>query len=280
MFFNSPFIFQRKEGYIETMETRRTRRYRRAYGGKKNLTLQRLLERQPAALAGYSGYELMISHYRSSEKLRNLKMNRQCYRLLDKAIIRPEHLPNLYRTYRLPDDPFFPLFLSIKTDYLRQRLRIKEERDIYILNQMKLLPREKRKMIRFLAELEESISAGSVRHCWDKNIYPGSKKRAGAMRKMTEKEWTRLVDSHFRDLTGTYHRKAEDLNRIRACLFLGILPELSPFYLPDADRINRAYRKKSRTCHPDSGGEEDLFIRLQQERDLLLSLAAKDSLKS
>ncbi|MDC7240820.1 MAG: hypothetical protein PQJ50_10715, partial [Spirochaetales bacterium] len=59
---------------------------------------------------------------------------------------------------RIPKDPFFPLFLRIKLDYLDERRRISEEREKYILGKIKELPPVRRRIIRFLAEWEEELS--------------------------------------------------------------------------------------------------------------------------
>lgn len=251
------------------MKARRSRR-RRQHSSKKNLSLNRLLIRQPKSLAGHPLFELMISHYNTSEKLQKLRMNRQCYRLLDKAVITVENLPNLYRTYKLPRDPFFPLFIRIKMDYLSERERKRAERDKFIIGQVKELPREKRRIIRFLAELEEEISPSGERRLWEKRIYPGSKKRAQELHRISEYEWMNLVDDYLEALCSEYPVFSRRKEQVSASLFLQIIPGLAPLTLPEQNTVTRMYRNLSRRYHPDSGGDSALFIRLQNSRDLLL----------
>jgi hypothetical protein len=246
-------------------------RLKRRRSGKSKLSLNRLLSRQPKTIRKHPHYELMISHYLASEKLQALRINRQCYRLLDKAVITVENLPNLYRTYRVPQDPFFPLFIKIKKDYLTQRLKKAEEKEKYILAQMKKLPREKRKVLRFLAELEESISPGGRRQIWEREIYPGSRKRALEMLQISETEWSGLVDGFFESLSLKYPVISSRQEQLSASLFLQIIPSLNPLTFPSKETVNKSYRKLSRRYHPDSGGESSLFIRLQNSRDILVS---------
>lgn len=243
---------------------------KRRRSGSSKLSLNRLLNRQPKTIKKHPHYELMMSHYLASEKLQKLKINRQCYRLLDKAIITVENLPNLYRTYKVPQDPFFPLFIKIKKDYLSERLKKVEEREKYILVQMKKLPREKRKVLRFLAELEESISPGGTRQTWEREIYPGSMKRALEMLKISETEWTEILDLYFESLSLKYPVFSRNRAKVSASLFLRIIPTLPPLGFPSKETVNKSYRKLSRSYHPDSGGDASLFIRLQNSRDLLL----------
>ena len=73
-----------------------------------------LLDKQPKALVRDTKYPLLISYYRSSPLLMRIRFNKRCYSLLHNAVIKPEHLENFYKTYRLPKDSFFPLFSMIK----------------------------------------------------------------------------------------------------------------------------------------------------------------------
>lgn len=243
---------------------------RRQYGGKANLSLNHLLRLQPKSIRKHPYYSLMLSHYNSSEKLQALRINRQCYRLLDKAIISPENLPHLYRTYKIPEDPFFPLFLRIKKDYQENRLKKAEEKDKFILKQMKKLPGERRKMMRFLAELEESIGNGRTASIWEKEIYPSTKKRAAELLKFSEMEWIDLVDSYFESLTVHYPGFKDRKELVKACTFMGLYPDLPSQDLPGEETVKRVYRRLSRSYHPDTGGRESQFIRLQHSRDVIL----------
>lgn len=244
---------------------------KRRHSGKSDLSLNRLLSRQPKTIRKHPHYELMISHYLASEKLQALKINRQCYRLLDKAVITVENLPNLYRSYRVPRDPFFPLFIKIKKDYLTQRLKKAEEREKYILTQMKKLSGERRRVLRFLAELEESLSPLGSRLIWEKEIYPSSRKRALEILKISDREWFALIDGYLKSLSLKYPAISSRQEQLSASLFLKIIPTLNPLIFPSKETVNKSYRKLSRRYHPDSGGESYLFIKLQNSRDSLVN---------
>ncbi len=212
----------------------------------------------------------MISHYNSSDRLKNLRMNSVCYRLLEKAVITVENLPNLYRTYRVPADPFFPLFLKIKLDYFASRKRIQEERELFIMEKVKKLSPVRRRAIRFLAEWEEELTGGKSRRCWEKVIYPGSKKRACELQKFSDMQWIELYSEDLKVLEERYALSPLTTSRVSAALTLQLIPGLGPLKLPDSEDVRRAYRRLSRIYHPDSGGESPLFVAIGECREILM----------
>ena len=113
---------------------------RRRSPGSRRYSLADLLAKQPKSLQKHDYYQSLLAHYYSSERLKGLRVSQRCYTLLHTCRIRPEHLKEFYRTYRLPRDPFFPLFFRIKRDYLEQRRRQEEARRTYIHAQVRRLP--------------------------------------------------------------------------------------------------------------------------------------------
>lgn len=51
-----------------------------------------------------------------------------------------------------------------------------------------------------------------------------------------------------------------------ACTCLGLDPRASL----TSTQINNAYKKASKTCHPDKGGDDEHFKRIQRAKDILL----------
>jgi hypothetical protein len=213
----------------------------------------------------------MQHHYRSSERLRSLRISRRCYNLLNRAVITPENLHHFHRTYRLPKDPFFPLFLTVKRDYLADREEAARQREAYILEQVKALTPRRRQALRFLAEWEESLNRAGERPVWEKTVYPGSKKRADEMTRLTGGGWLRLYDDFLAAMGRRYPGVDPRLVRmIRSSLVLDLIPAVHPLHFPDRDEVARAYRRLCRTAHPDAGGRAEYFIRIKESRDYLL----------
>ena len=247
-----------------TMSRRRSRS-RRAY------SLGYLLEKQPKGLRKHPQYSVMIAHFRASRRLQQLRLSRRCYTLLNNARVQRHNLVHFYRTYRLPADPFFPLFFAIKREYLAERLRIKEERHRYIVEQVRALPGPVLATIRYLGHLERYYNSSGTSPIWQKELFPGSKKQVREYRRQDATEWLRLFRSHLQRLQQRYGAPTEvAMERILACFVLGIIPERIPPQRPDSPVVSRTYRKLSLLHHPDRGGDPSMFIEIKRARDTLL----------
>ncbi|MDA3956857.1 hypothetical protein [Oceanispirochaeta sp.] len=255
----------------------RKREFRRPRGGRSTLSIDQLLSRQPKTIRRHPQYLLMLDHFLLSDSLKKVRMNRRCYRLLDRAVIEPENLRHFFKTYRLPQDPFFPLFFRIKRDYLSQREKSARDKEGYILKEMKIIPLAKRRIIRFLAEWEEHFNSLGERPLWETKLYPRTKKRVHELQSFGEGEWLNFFILHVERLQRHYPRIPESqVTGIKACLPLGLIPKLSPFRLPDRGSAQKAYRQHCRIYHPDSGGEAALFTLLQKSREILLDMIRKE----
>ena len=245
------------------------RRRRRKRSGRY-YSLDELLSRQPKSLRKDPQYRELCSHFLSSDVLPRLRINSRCFRLLDKAVIAPENLNNFYHTYRLPRDPFFPLFLRIKRSYITMRQQQLEAREAYIFERMKALPPEKLRFIRFLAEWEQSLNRSSDFPYWMNQLYPGSKKRMREYELYGVLEWQQFFYSYLCGLAAQYRLQASPLaEKMTACSMLGLIPSADPLIWPGRTEILRAYRARCRRFHPDRGGEHSLFIQLQKAKEVL-----------
>ena len=211
-----------------------------------------------------------MNHLVSSQALLRLRIPSPAFRILDRAVIEPENLNNFYRTYRIPKDPFFPLFLSIKREYLADRAKKQEEREAYILEKMKSLPAEQIRFIRFLAEWEQEMNRQMDYPYWMEHLYPPTKKRVNQYEKFTLLEWDTFLENYLDGLLRHYRLKNEVLApRILACHLLGLIPVLDPLRFPNQKEVLRSYRGLSLVYHPDRGGEVEVFIRLKEAREVL-----------
>jgi hypothetical protein len=249
------------------------RRRRRTPGrALRRYSLRYLLESQPKTLRRHELYSLMLDHFRASEALQRLRVSRRCYSLLHNARIAPENLHHFYRTYRLPAEPFFSLFLRIKRDYLAERERVREARHRYILESVRALPPEVLAFIKYLGRLEERYHGRRAHPLWQEHLFPKTKKQANAYRRYGFDEWLSVFRGHLDRLASRYPglgpRYAEKLT---ACWVLGVLPQPdSGGRWPSPSEVTAAYRRLSMQHHPDRGGDAAVFVELKRARDVLL----------
>ncbi|MFO7730906.1 MAG: hypothetical protein R6V86_09090 [Spirochaetia bacterium] len=238
----------------------------------KNYSLGYLLSKQPKSLQKNQFYEEMLLHYRSSTRLQKLRISRRCYNLLQQAVIKPEYLDNFYRTYRLPRDPFFPLFLRVKRDYLEQRRQRQEQKMRYIADKMRGLPPDTLAFIKYLAAFEQRYNRADNFPVWTAHLFPTTKKRVNEYGSFTRTEWITLFSAHLQRLEQRYRELDEDTSqRILASYVLECLPRegKTPGLEPDLQAAARNYRRLSKLYHPDLGGEGDFFLQLQWAKEVL-----------
>ncbi len=220
----------------------------------------------------------MMNHLVTSETLMRLRISTPAYRILNRAVIKPENLNNFYRTYRIPRDPFFPLFLGIKREYLAEKQRKQEQREAYILKKMKSLPGGKIRFIRFLAQWEQEINRYMDYPYWMEHLYPSTKKRVHEYENFSLLEWDVFLQDYLEGLLRHYRIKNEVLGpRILACHLLELIPSLDPLAFPCQKDVLRSYRVLSLIHHPDRGGESEVFIRLKEAREVLCQKHTSES---
>lgn len=213
----------------------------------------------------------MMAHFRLSPVLKRLRVTRRCYSLLNNARIAPENLHTFYRTYRLPADPFFPLYFAVKRGYLAERARKRDERARYILEQVRSLPPPILAEVRYLGNLERHYNAAGRYPIWQRCLYPSSKKRARELASCSREGWRELFRNHLHALVRRYKQlTAAEAERIEALFVLDLFPGRTPPSMPSRSDVNRSYRRLSMLYHPDRGGEAAAFRELKWARDLLI----------
>lgn len=253
----------------------RTRRRRRRSSGRRTYSIAYLLARQPKGLARRPGYAEMMRIYHASERLKAVRFSRRCYSLLHAAKIDPQDLYNFYRTYRLPESPFFPLFFAAKRSWLAERERVREARQAAIRERVRALPAPTLAMIRYLGYLERHYNAAGRSPLWQALIFPGSKKEADSLARLTTIEWLARFGRHLEAMVERYRGVPDDLaERVLALYLLELTPTEIPPPAPPADEIARTYRRLSLLHHPDRGGDPTMFIRIKRARDVLAESGA------
>lgn len=231
-----------------------------------------LLSKQPKSLSRHHLYSQMLSHYRTSPRLQQLRMTRRCYSLLQHAVIKPEYLQNFYRTYRLPKDPFFPIFLRIKRDYMADRERKRRQKIEYIGTKMRELPPQPLTFIKYLAAFEEQYNGAGAFPVWTRHMFPRTKKRVREYAAFSQAEWIAHFEAHMQRLQQRYRRlDAHSAERVIAAYVLDCLPQNGNAAAGrlDPQLAIRNYRRLSKLHHPDLGGDGNLFLQLQRAREVL-----------
>ncbi|HUX49533.1 MAG TPA: hypothetical protein VMW73_01985, partial [Spirochaetia bacterium] len=171
---------------------RRTGRSYRSSRPTRTYSIAYLLSRQPVSLRKQDGYDAMMRYYHASERLQQVRFGRRCYSLLQNARIEPQNLTFFYRTYRLPDDPFFASFFRIKRNYLAEREGVKEARRQYILQAMRALQPAVLANIKYLGYLERYYNGAGRSPVWQQHLFPGSRKKADSYARLSNAAWLAL----------------------------------------------------------------------------------------
>ena len=238
--------------------------------GKTVYTINLLLTKQPKALTRDKTYDLMISYFRSSPVLQSVKFNKRCYSLLNEAVIKPEHLNNFYRTYRLPRTPFFPLFFMIKRNYLLNRELKKREKQEYIIDRMNNLPPYVVKFLKLVKDLEQEYNRANKSPVFKSHIMAKTKKKADAYYRYNHGDWILFFNNYFELLLKEYERLLlVKIEQLSACLILMCIPEHF-FEFPNESLVKKHYRSFSKKYHPDTGGDSLMFLEIKKARDFLL----------
>ncbi len=209
--------------------------------------------------------------YRESPVLNRVRMSRRCYSLLQHARITPSNLHHFYRTYRLPKNEFFPLFLTIRREYLAERERKQAKRREDIRRIVRTLPEHVLGFIKYLGYLENHYNYAGLHPLWQSKLFPASKKAARKYTEYTQLQWIELFRRHLLSLERRYRRFDEVTGkRLLACFVLECTPQSVPPIWPKRSQVTRSYRRLSLLHHPDRGGDSRLFIQLKRARDTLI----------
>ncbi|MDA3809599.1 MAG: hypothetical protein PF518_04620 [Spirochaetaceae bacterium] len=242
---------------------------RRRPVGRKIYTIHYLLDKQPKSISRDKLYNLMIGHYRDSPALKNLLFNKRCYSLLNDAVINPEHLNNFYKTYKLPINPFFPLFFMIKRNYLIDKENRKSAKHVYIQTRMSNLHPYILKYMTLVHDLEKNHNRALNTPIYNHYIFPKTKKQVDLYSRYKHRDWILFFRNFFELLIKNYQRlTADKIDLLTACFILACIPG-GYSDLPDLSQVKKHYRSFSKKYHPDTGGDADLFVELKWAYDLL-----------
>ena len=248
---------------------RKPRRYSIAY----------LLGKQSAGFRKHPEYSMLIRRFDISPVIKRLRITGRCYRILNNASVPASNLKSFYRTYRLPNDMFFPLFINIKRTVLDDKAKRRIEREKWIRNETEKYPRHIAKSLAELKRYEKKLHRSGLSPEWDRVFIPSTKKRVRELLHGDAEDWTGLFNAYIEKIEERYGRtKLSTSGREKGITGGDLLLALSvlelPFSLENAARppartVNERFRLLSKKHHPDLGGDEAYFILLKQAKDIL-----------
>jgi len=234
-------------------------------GGRRLYSLGELLAKQPKTLRADPAFSAILRLYRLSPKLQSIRISRTCRTLLDRATLNPENLPQFYRTYGLPRDPFFPLFLAARKMYGKRKQDRLIQKKEFIAAVLRGLPENVRDFMRFLVLYEKGLHSGRTHPVWSSELFPGTKKRAREYSRFDFTAWVEFFRRYLALVEEQYpvHSRARTL-KFLALFILESLPEPRPPYAESREHVAKNYRRLSKLYHPDLGGDTIRFILLNQ----------------
>jgi hypothetical protein len=197
-------------------------------------------------------------------------LNRTAYALINQPRLETQNLADYLTTYRLPArPPFFELFLSMKWEERARCAARKRGREERIAAVAALFPQGVRALISYLAEVER-LSRPSAPY-WNKELRPSTLKRAREMAGFDMDEWLSFFDEYIERLRSAYRRIALlDTEVLLACMVLECAPDPRTGRLPSRTALSMQFKRLSKLCHPDRGGDPRRFHLLTRARDRLL----------
>lgn len=232
-------------------------------------SLARLLSKQAGPFKKLPEFARLVAILRDSHALARVRLNRRAFRLLDEPRLELRHLPDFRATYRLPDSPFFRVFLEMKWDRSKasaaRRASLRERVDAI----METSPSYARGMLKYLAGTERTCSLKAA--LFVKRLYPRTMKRAREMAAFPLARWTAAFRAHIRLLRGSYRTIVlPDDGFLMAAMVLECLPDPKTGKAKTTAEIKASFRRVSKECHPDLGGDPARFRLLVKARDALL----------
>lgn len=241
------------------------RKYRRK---RKSYSISQLLNRQPKSLLKHEKYNTMISLYKKTVKLQNLKLAPKCFRILNKAAVSPEKIDAFYKYFDLPDSPFFKLFIIIKKDHINKQNNLRQKREKQISKDWDKLPKQVLLMFTEIHTQESNWNSNSESPWFYKEIWPHTLKKIEKYSSMSKTEWIEFFIDISNRLSSYYSKSSNIIGNLIPLFILNLLSENSTS--PTIEQTKKAYRYLSKKHHPDRGGDVSDFRKLKWARDQLL----------
>ncbi len=206
---------------------------------------------------------------RDSPRLRSAALNKTAFVLINEPRLEPGNLGDFLETNRLPArPPFFKLLLTMKWERRAGLASRAKDRESRIAAIAEGFPPGARGLIAYLREAERRSNDSAP--FWKAELKPGTLKRAREMAGFGPSDWITFFEDYLERLGAGYRRIALiEPELLLASMILDCAPDPRTGRFPPKAAIRARYKRLSKSCHPDLGGDPALFRLLSKARDAL-----------
>lgn len=232
------------------MSARRLRPSTNTRAGAADRTLLQLLDAQPAAFKKDPRYASLSERLRINPALRQARLTRLAWRLLNEPRLKPQFVANFMETYRQPKDPFYRSFLELKWDIKARSSALRSERAARIDAICAAWPEPVKNMARWLTETER-LQTRLTPVC-NRALKVTTLKAANLQCAWSCAQWLRYLGGLIKDLERTYPGFAPaPAQELLDWMLLESLPEPGSRKKPAAASLKAGWRRAGKRWHPD-----------------------------
>jgi hypothetical protein len=232
----------------------------------KKYSINYLLSKQPLGFKKHKDFHLLISYFESSDILKCIRIPQKAFTILNKLRVSSDKLNYFYKVFRIPKNSFFPVFLKIKSDYLKNKLKVKTEKLNYIKKIMNILNEDVIVYLKYFITYEKAININRRTPVWNKFFLPKSKKKADEFFKYNKHQWINIFFDFIDTLNNYYNWIDKVYGRKLVALFI---MELN-IEKHSQDKLKSQFRLLSKKFHPDAGGDAKSFNELLIAKKILI----------
>ncbi len=234
----------------------------------KTISINYLVSKQSNWFKNHRDFNLLISYYNASDVLKKLRLPRKAYIILNNCRISSNKLDDYFRFFRIPKNPFFPVFLKIKSEYLNKNLKNKREKADYIRKVMNALDDDVMTYLKYFIKYEKNVNVRQLTPVWNKFFLPRSKKRAEEFKGYDRNRWINFFFEFIRFFNHYYNWVDKKYGEKLVALFILHLDIAKH----NDDRIKSQFRILSKKYHPDAGGDNASFNNLMIAKKIMQEL--------
>jgi len=213
-------------------------------------TLAQLLDSQGAAFKKDPRSGILQKMLDARAPLRQARLSRQAWRLLNEPRLQVQFVHNFIETYRQPKDLFYQLFLELKWDIKNRSAVLRSERSRRIVTLCGQWPQPIQNMTTWLQDCERLYNR-SVPIC-SQAFTPHTLKVARLMSLWGWSHWQHYLEKCINDLCVRYpNLLLPPVQDLLDWMVLESLPPVKSIRRPSVSALKAGWRHASKRWHPD-----------------------------